>query len=116
MGTSFVRETDGDIQSLGSVLTNSILFCCSGFHGVASPSLQLLPSLAPVSLHTHKRTFTRTQVSEMGFSHVSKSAGNCCPERESLILQLTLPITTVSGIKPRDSILLFFKRIIKIVF
>lgn len=77
-GISFVRETDGDVQSSGSVLTNSILCCCSCFHGAPSPSLPLLPSLtACLSPHAHKRTFTRTQVSEMEFSHVSKSASNC---------------------------------------
>lgn len=100
MGIRFVRETDGQAQSLGSVLTNSILCCCSCFHGAPFPSLLLLPLLtACLSPHTHtqKHTFTHTQVSEIGFSYVSKSAATAA-RRESLILQPTLPITTVSRI------------------
>lgn len=66
MGIGFVRKTDGHAQSQGSVLTNSILCCCSCFHGAPSTSLPLLPLLAAcLSLHAQKHTFTRTQVSEI---------------------------------------------------
>lgn len=104
------REMGEDVQSLGSLLTNSILCCCSCFHGAPTPSLLLVPSRSVcLSPHAHKRTFTHTQVSEMGFSRVSKSTSNRCSERESLILQHTLHLTTIPRIvQPHNSILLLF--------
>lgn len=88
-------------KALGSVLTNSILCCCSCFHGAPAPSLLLVPSRSVcLSPHTHKRSFTHTQVFEMGFSHVSKSASNRCSERESIILHQILHLTIIPGILP----------------
>lgn len=47
------------VQSSGSVLTNSILCCCSCFHGALSPSLLLSHSLS-LPLHCLSLSLTRT--------------------------------------------------------
>lgn len=52
------------VQSLGSVLTNSILCCCSCFHGALSPSLLFSLSLSHSHTHAHTSVWKRIQLCE----------------------------------------------------
>lgn len=57
-----VREMDGSGTRLGwRALTNSILCCCSCFHGALSPSFSASPPPFPHSLYSLSHTHTHTE-------------------------------------------------------
>lgn len=64
------------VQSSGSVLTNSILCCCSCFHGALSPSLLLSPSLS-LPLHCLSLSLTRTRTHAHAHTSVWKRIQLC---------------------------------------